>query len=90
MKSQYGALGVRERERERASLAPSKPPSAIFPLLFIRSQSVKREREKEEEDVVRVGKLPSVSLPLPPSLLPGRQGWRARDFGNAMISGGTN
>ena len=46
----------------------------------------------EEEDVVGVGKLPSVSLPLTPSLLPGRQGWRARarDFGNAMISGGTN
>ena len=42
-------------------MAPSKPPSAIFPLLFIQSHSVKREGERgregemeeEEEDMVR-------------------------------------
>ena len=74
----------------------SHPVRSSLPLLFIRSHSVKRgrEREMEEEDMVRSRK----PLALPPGWQ-GREGRRrmavacvrvrvrARDFGNAMISG---
>ena len=84
----------RRRKGEHASLAPSKPPSAIFPPSPFHPESLSQERgregEMEEEDMVRSRK--------PLALPPGWQGRRmavacvrvrvrARDFGNAMISG---
>ena len=62
----------------------SHPVRSSLPLLFIRSHSVKRGREMEEEDMVRSRKPLSLSLSLP--LPPGWQGRAAADGGGMRAS----